>query len=461
MTVYNLKESVNDTADGTGSSGELFLTVDASNYFLLTDFEDGFELAAEIDGGYYCASAAGADTILLSKDDGVVIEGDSGYTFTAAISTDLDSCEQIRITGSTSGTVQLENTESGVTLTAENECADVVVETYQGADYAYNTVDDSVVGVVVSDDTDGDTLIETITVADLTTTCTLTLSTTTYTYDGTAKTPAVTVKDAEGNTLTEGVDYTVSYSDNTAVGIATVTVTGIGSYTGTATATFTIEEAAQEPSGDTGDTSGDTSGDTGDTSGDQSGSDEETVPAATKITSAINRAKGIKLTWNAVDGATSYQVYRKVGNGSWKKVKTTTATSWTDTSATKNGTKYQYKVYAVNDSGKSSASATKTIYRLTAKHFTRAKNVKGKKISLKWTRNTRATGYVIQYSTSKSFTSSTTKTVKIKGNKNLTTTLKNLKKGKTYYIRMRAYKTSGSVTSYAGWSKVKKVKVRK
>ncbi len=186
-----------------------------------------------------------------------------------------------------------------------------------------------------------------------------------------------------------------------------------------------------------------------------------TVPSATKITSAANKAKGIKLTWNAVDGATSYQVYRKIGSGSWKKVKTTSSTTWLDTAAMKNGTKYQYKVYAVNDSGKSSASATKKIYRLTAKHFTRAKNISGKKVSLKWTRNTKATGYVIQYSTSKSFTSSTTKTVKVKGNKNLTTTLKNLKKGKTYYIRMRPYKTSGSVTSYAGWSKVKKVKVKK
>ncbi|MCD8354442.1 MAG: fibronectin type III domain-containing protein, partial [Clostridiales bacterium] len=189
--------------------------------------------------------------------------------------------------------------------------------------------------------------------------------------------------------------------------------------------------------------------------------EEVTVPAATKITSLTNTAKGIKVTWNAVDGATSYQVYRKIGSGSWKKVKTTSSTSWTDTAAKKNGTKYQYKVYAVNEAGKSKASATETIYRLTAKKFTRAKNVSSKKISLKWTRNTKATGYIIEYSTSKSFTSSTTKTVKIKGNKNVTTTLKNLTKGKTYYIRMRPYKTSGSVTSYAGWSKVKTVKVKK
>ncbi|MCD8354383.1 MAG: fibronectin type III domain-containing protein [Clostridiales bacterium] len=184
-----------------------------------------------------------------------------------------------------------------------------------------------------------------------------------------------------------------------------------------------------------------------------------TVPSATKITSLTNTAKGVKVVWNKVSNATSYQVYRKVGSGSWKKVKTTSSTSWTDTSAKKNGTKYQYKVYAVNEAGKSKASATETIYRLTAKKFTRAKNVSSKKISLKWTRNTKATGYIIEYSTSSDFSDATT--IKVKGNKKVTTTIKNLKKGKTYYLRMRPYKTSGSVTSYAGWSKVKKVKVTK
>ncbi len=187
--------------------------------------------------------------------------------------------------------------------------------------------------------------------------------------------------------------------------------------------------------------------------------EEVTVPNATKITSLTNTAKGVKVVWSKVSNATSYQVYRKIGSGSWKKVKTTSSTSWTDTSAKKNGTKYQYKVYAVNEAGKSKASATKTIYRLTAKKFTRAKNVSSKKISLKWTRNTKATGYIIEYSTSSDFSGA--KTVTVKGNKNVTTTLKNLTKGKKYYIRMRPYKTSGSVTSYAGWSKVKKVKVTK
>ena len=69
---------------------------------------------------------------------------------------------------------------------------------------------------------------------------TATLSQDSYEYDGTAKTPSVTVTDTSGNVLTENTDYTVSYSDNTEVGTATVTITGIGDYTGTLTKTFTI-----------------------------------------------------------------------------------------------------------------------------------------------------------------------------------------------------------------------------
>jgi len=68
---------------------------------------------------------------------------------------------------------------------------------------------------------------------------TVTLGTTSYIYDGKAKTPSVTVKDGN-TTLTNGTDYTVSYSNNTESGEATVTITGKGSYTGSVSKTFTI-----------------------------------------------------------------------------------------------------------------------------------------------------------------------------------------------------------------------------
>ena len=70
----------------------------------------------------------------------------------------------------------------------------------------------------------------------------ITLGTTEYIYDGTAKTPTVTVKDGEA-TLVENTDYTLAYTANTNAGTATVTVTGKGNYSGTQTATFTIKPA--------------------------------------------------------------------------------------------------------------------------------------------------------------------------------------------------------------------------
>lgn len=57
-----------------------------------------------------------------------------------------------------------------------------------------------------------------------------------------------TLKVTVGNgliTLTEGRDYTVTYTNNVNLGTATITITGIGSYKDTVTKTFTIAKAAQ------------------------------------------------------------------------------------------------------------------------------------------------------------------------------------------------------------------------
>ena len=69
---------------------------------------------------------------------------------------------------------------------------------------------------------------------------TITLSATSYTYDGTAKEPTVIVKD--GETTIPASEYSVSYSNNTNVGTATVTITDVegGNYTVSGSATFAI-----------------------------------------------------------------------------------------------------------------------------------------------------------------------------------------------------------------------------
>lgn len=62
-----------------------------------------------------------------------------------------------------------------------------------------------------------------------------------YEYTGEAVEPGVTVE-LDGQTLTEGTDYYVSYTDNINIGTATVTVTFMGNYKGTVTETFEIDD---------------------------------------------------------------------------------------------------------------------------------------------------------------------------------------------------------------------------
>ena len=63
------------------------------------------------------------------------------------------------------------------------------------------------------------------------------------TYTGSEIRPTVVVTDGE-TTLTQGTDYTISYSNNTNAGTAVVTITGIGNYTRTVEKTFVINPAA-------------------------------------------------------------------------------------------------------------------------------------------------------------------------------------------------------------------------
>jgi len=74
-------------------------------------------------------------------------------------------------------------------------------------------------------------------------TATVSLPKNSYTYTGEAITPTVTVRLGD-MLLTVNEDYTVTYSGNTDVGMATVTITGMGNFYGTATIDFYITSSA-------------------------------------------------------------------------------------------------------------------------------------------------------------------------------------------------------------------------
>lgn len=82
-----------------------------------------------------------------------------------------------------------------------------------------------------------------------------------------------------------------------------------------------------------------------------------------------------------------------------------------------------------------------------------------KKLKVKWKKGSDCDGYQLQYATSSSFSSA--KTAKATGQKTTSKSITGLKKGKTYYVRIRAYKQDGSKVIYSKWSASKKVELPK
>ena len=110
------------------------------------------------------------------------------------------------------------------------------------------------------------------------------------------------------------------------------------------------------------------------------------------------------------------------------------------------------------NAGKKQSTSSKTVkVKAPSKvKLTSAKNGKGKKLTVKWKKVTGAKGYQLQYAMNKKFKKK--KSVQTKKTKY---TIKKLKKKKTYYIRVRAYKMNGKKKVYGRWSTVKKVKIKK
>lgn len=236
------------------------------------------------------------------------------------------------------------------------------------------------------------------------------LSSTSYTYDGKAKTPAITIKYA-GKTLTKGVDYKVEYSNNTATGIGKVTITGIGNYKGTVTKTFQIKPKK-----------------------------------LTGLKQSWRTTSSVTLTWKALSGVTGYQIYRKdSSNGSYKYVGSTTSTKYINKSLTA-GKTYYYLVRGYKKSGTTTITGKKSDTITTTTTPGQVKALKVDKnstnyITLKWNKLTGATGYYIYRKDSSNgsfkYLGATTRT---------SYTNKKLTSGKNYYYVVVGYKKFNSKT---------------
>ena len=256
----------------------------------------------------------------------------------------------------------------------------------------------------------------------------VTLSTEKYVYNGKNRTPKVTVKDKEGNVLTKNVDYKLSVASNrSGIGRYTVKVTLIGNYEGTKKVFFYI------------------------------------LPGVTsEVKSTARTTSSIKLLWKPVDGAKGYKVYRySTSKKAYVLAATTEKTSVT-VSKLYDGTKYTFRVVAYGETaaGKPYDSAKYALIKTatcTETPTVKLSSTSKGKVKVTWSEVSGETGYQVWYSTSKD--GSYKKLSNIAANKN-DATASGLTDGKTYYFKVRTYKTTDSGYVYSPFSTVQSIKVK-
>lgn len=252
---------------------------------------------------------------------------------------------------------------------------------------------------------------------------TASVTTSQFSYDGKAKTPKVTIKD-KGNTLAEGLDYSLSYENNSKLGTAYVVVNGKGNYQGTRKLKFYI------------------------------------VPKkVTNVKLSSGKEKTLKFSFDKVSGAAGYQLalYYKGKN---IKTVTTTKTSY-QFSKLKENNAYTVKVRAyINADGKkygdySTALQVKTATKAPVWDKTTSSK---KKATFKWKKVSGASGYEVYMSTKAK--SGYKKVASLSGSGKTKYVKKGLSAGKTYYFKVRTYTKKGNCKSYSSYSTVQRVTVK-
>ena len=323
-------------------------------------------------------------------------------------------------------------------------------------------------------------------------------------FTGSNITPSVTVKVA-GRSLTNGTDYTVSYSNNKNVGKATVKITGKGNYSGSLSAKFDIVPAKQQIQKletkykgffvDWAQKGSATGYDVEySVKANMSGAVSKHLTANKPDTLTVSGLAGDKTYYVRVRSYTN--VNGKVYYGAWSDIKSIKTANNDITKATvsgistkaftgkaikqnvtvkvgntvlKNGTDYTVSysnnkkvgkaTVKITGKGKYGGVITKTFKINPAKQEIQKLTAKSKSFFVDWAQKGSATGYEIQYATNSKFTGA--KKVTITNNKTDKTTVSKLSANKKYYVRVRSYTTVGGTKYYGAWSAVKNVTTKK
>ncbi len=254
-------------------------------------------------------------------------------------------------------------------------------------------------------------------------------------YTRKAITPSVSIK-YKDMLLTEGVDYNLTYSNNTEIGKASVKITGIGNYRSTKTLSFTILPKQVK---------------------------------GVKVKSAGYNS--ISISWSKYNGITGYRVYRAVDGVHFSCIATlddNNVLSYTNKNVV-TGKQYYYKVRSYKDTSSGKRYYGEMSAILTGKSqvektmILSALNQNTKSATIKWTKVDGATGYEV-YQTDKKVNGKAEgyqKIATITSGNTLTYTSSNLKSKKTYYYKVRAYRTVSGKKVYADYSNVKGVTIKK
>lgn len=122
-----------------------------------------------------------------------------------------------------------------------------------------------------------------------------------------------------------------------------------------------------------------------------------------------------------------------------------------------------YYISFTQDGYKGTYSFKTKLSGLTVTKTKSIKNLKGKKAKVTWTKKKDVDGYQVQVAQNKKFSKGKkTKVVAVSYYQHPTNcTFTKLKKGKTYYARVRTYKLVNGEKCYSSWSNVKTVKIKK
>ena len=175
----------------------------------------------------------------------------------------------------------------------------------------------------------------------------------------------------------------------------------------------------------------------------------------------INSVNKPTITWDAVSGADSYNLFRKTRGGSWKLLASELDECYFDDASAGVGIRYDYRVTAnrvVNGTTYESdySESSYITVPLTTPKITSLKATAKKTNTVKWSSVSKATGYKVYRRVAGTSSWKLIKTTTSTSYKDTTATA-----GKKYEYRVRAYRTYNGYNAYSSYSSKKTVTTKK